>query len=166
VTAKPRYQIVEVIGRGGMGEVCLADDVMLHRKVALKFVNAPGETGGLEQLLGEARAVAALDRTMTAGGQMPVQSGDRAPDFVVPAVHEDRTISLADYRGKTPVLLGLFRGLYCPFCRRAMAQMAATSDHLRSLGVESLAIVGTELTMLACTSSSDPRVWRSAPIHN
>ena len=59
--------------------------------------------------------------------QMPVQSGDRAPDFVVPAVHEDRTISLADYRGRTPVPLGLFRGLYCPFCRRAMAQMAATS---------------------------------------
>jgi peroxiredoxin len=76
---------------------------------------------------------------------MPIQSGDRAPDFVVPAVHEDRTISLADYRGKTPVLLGLFRGLYCPFCRRALAQMAATSDHLRSLGVDSLAIVGTEL---------------------
>lgn len=78
-------------------------------------------------------------------GQMPVQSGDRAPDFVVPAVHEDRTISLADYRGRSPVLLGLFRGLYCPFCRRSLAQMAATSDHLRSLGVESLAIVGTEL---------------------
>ena len=82
---------------------------------------------------------------MTPQGQMPIQPGDRAPDFVVPAVNEDRTISLADYRGKTPVLLGLFRGLYCPFCRRAMAQMAATSDQLRSRGVESLAIVGTEL---------------------
>jgi peroxiredoxin len=82
---------------------------------------------------------------MTPQGQMAIQSGDRAPDFVVPAVHEDRTISLADYRGRTPVLIGLFRGLYCPFCRRALAQMAATSDHLKSLGVESLAIVGTEL---------------------
>ena len=82
---------------------------------------------------------------MAPQSQMPVQSGDRAPDFVVPAVHEDRTISLADYRGRTPVLLGLFRGLYCPFCRRALAQMAATSDNLRSLGVESLAIVGTDL---------------------
>ena len=59
--AEPRYQIVEIIGRGGMGEVCLADDVMLDRKVALKFVSAPGETDGLEQLLGEARAAAALD---------------------------------------------------------------------------------------------------------
>ena len=59
--AEPRYQIVEIIGRGGMGEVCLADDVMLDRKVALKFVTTPGETDGLEQLLGEARAAAALD---------------------------------------------------------------------------------------------------------
>src|SRR5262245_2397250 len=58
---EPRYQIVEVIGRGGMGEVCLADDVMLDRKVALKFVTAPSETGDLEQLLGEARVAAALD---------------------------------------------------------------------------------------------------------
>ena len=61
VTAQPRYQIVEIIGRGGMGEVYLADDVMLDRKVALKFVNAPGDSDGLEQLLGEARAAAALD---------------------------------------------------------------------------------------------------------
>ena len=61
VMAEGRYQIVEIIGRGGMGEVCLADDVMLDRKVALKFVTAPGETDGLEQLLGEARAAAALD---------------------------------------------------------------------------------------------------------
>lgn len=82
---------------------------------------------------------------MTQHAQMPVQSGERAPDFVVPAVHEDRTISLADYRGKTPVLLGLFRGLYCPFCRRAMAQMATMSEQLKSRGVDSLAIVGTEL---------------------
>ena len=82
---------------------------------------------------------------MTQHDQTPVQSGERAPDFVVPAVHEDRTISLADYRGKTPLLLGLFPGMYCPFCRRALAQMATTSEQLKSLGVDSLAIVGTEL---------------------
>ena len=60
VMAEGRYQILEIIGSGGMGEVCLADDVMLDRKVALKFVTAPGETDG-EQLLVEARAAAALD---------------------------------------------------------------------------------------------------------
>src|SRR5262245_18976866 len=58
---EPRYEIVEVIGRGGMGEVCLAEDVMLDRKVALKFVAAPSDTDGLQQLLSEARAAAALD---------------------------------------------------------------------------------------------------------
>ena len=77
--------------------------------------------------------------------QTPVQSGDRAPDFVVPAVHDDRTISLGDYVGKSALLLGLFRGMYCPFCRRALAQMASASDRLKSLGVESLAIVATDL---------------------
>jgi peroxiredoxin len=82
---------------------------------------------------------------MTQPGQTPIQPGEQAPDFAVPAVHEDRIISLADYRGKTPLLLGLFRGLYCPFCRRALAQMATSSDRLKSLGVDCLAIVGTDL---------------------
>src|SRR4026207_2025424 len=61
MVASPRYQITEIIGRGGMGHVCLADDSMLDRKVALKFVTEPDETDGLEQLLSEARAAAALD---------------------------------------------------------------------------------------------------------
>jgi peroxiredoxin len=82
---------------------------------------------------------------MTQSGQVPVQAGELAPDFVVPSVHEERTISLADYRGRAPLLLGLFRGVYCPFCRRALAQMATTSEHLKLLGVDTLAIVGTEL---------------------
>ena len=82
---------------------------------------------------------------MSQTGLMPIQPGDHAPDFAVPAVQDDRTIGLADYRGKTPLLLGLFPGMYCPFCRRALVQMATTSDHLRTLGVDSLAIVGTEL---------------------
>jgi adenylate cyclase len=59
--AAPRYEIVETIGRGGMGEVCLADDLMLHRQVALKFVTSAGGSGVLDQLLGEARAAASLD---------------------------------------------------------------------------------------------------------
>jgi hypothetical protein len=43
------------------------------------------------------------------------------------------------------LFLALFRGLYCPFCRRAIAQMATTSERLKPLGIESLAVVATEL---------------------
>ena len=77
--------------------------------------------------------------------QITVQPGTQAPDFRVPAVQHDGLISLGDYRGRNPLLLGLFPGLYCPFCRRSIALMAATSEKLKACGVESLAIVGTEL---------------------
>ena len=82
---------------------------------------------------------------MTQVMQMPVQPGQAAPEFNVPAVQHDGMISLADYRGRNALLLGLFPGLYCPFCRRSLAMMAATSEKLKPLGIESLAIVGTEL---------------------
>ena len=42
----------------------------------------------------------------------PVASGEPAPDFTLAAAHGDGTVSLADYRGRSPVLLALFRGLY------------------------------------------------------
>ena len=48
----------------------------------------------------------------TNGRTTPVASGKPAPDFMLAAAHGDGTVSLADYRGRTPVLLALFRGLY------------------------------------------------------
>jgi peroxiredoxin len=74
----------------------------------------------------------------------PVSPGEPAPDFLLPTVHQAGTVSLADYRGKTPVLLALMRGLYCAFCRRHIAQLAATRQKLRPLGVDVLAIVGMQ----------------------
>jgi adenylate cyclase len=56
-----RYRILESIGRGGMGEVYLADDLMLDRQVALKFLASPTESHALDHLLAEARAAAALN---------------------------------------------------------------------------------------------------------
>ena len=44
-----------------MGEVCLADDLVLHRQLALKFISASDDQDAVDQLLTEARAAAALD---------------------------------------------------------------------------------------------------------
>ena len=51
-------------------------------------------------------------RMTTNGRTAPVAPGEPAPDFTLPAAHGDGTVSLADYRGRSPVLLALFRGLY------------------------------------------------------
>ncbi len=74
----------------------------------------------------------------------PLKAGEAAPDFSLPAVHQEGNVSLADYRGKSPLLLAIFRGLYCPFCRRAVTQFGTLSDKLKASGVESLAVVATE----------------------
>jgi len=73
----------------------------------------------------------------------PVAPGERAPDFTLPAVDRPETISLADYRGHSPLFLALFIGLWCPFCRRQIAQMTGLESQLKALGVQSLAVVAT-----------------------
>lgn len=73
---------------------------------------------------------------------IPLRAGDRAPNFTLPAADCDSIVALADYRG-TPVLLMLLRGLYCPFCRRQIAQFQPTAERLRALGVETLGVVAT-----------------------
>ncbi len=73
----------------------------------------------------------------------PVGPGEAAPDFSLPAVDRNETISLADYRGRNPVFLALLIGLWCPFCRRQIVQLGATEGKLKAVGVESLAVVAT-----------------------
>ena len=57
------YEIVEKLGAGGMGEVYLARDEHLHRKVALKILPAyfTQEPGRLRRFQQEARAASALN---------------------------------------------------------------------------------------------------------
>ena len=73
----------------------------------------------------------------------PVAAGEPAPDFTLPAIDGAGTVSLADYRGRGPVFLALLVGLWCPFCRRQIAQMGASEGKLKALGVETLGVVAT-----------------------
>lgn len=74
-----------------------------------------------------------------------VQPGERAPELTLPAVNRDGAVSLADFRGRSAVMIGFFRGLHCPFCRRQIAQLGAAQPALAALGVETIAVVNTPL---------------------
>jgi AhpC/TSA family len=43
------------------------------------------------------------------------------------------------------VLLAFFRGIYCPFCRRQIAKLGLARDKLLEAGVETLAVVASNL---------------------
>jgi serine/threonine protein kinase/Tfp pilus assembly protein PilF len=57
------HRIVSRLGAGGMGEVYLAEDATLDRKVAIKFLSVDSQTDekASERLIREARAAAQLD---------------------------------------------------------------------------------------------------------
>src|SRR5688572_3810833 len=61
-TAVAGFEVVNLLGRGGMGEVYLARDTLLGRKVALKFL-LPGRvaSSALNRILEEARTTARLN---------------------------------------------------------------------------------------------------------
>jgi serine/threonine protein kinase len=62
-TTISHYRILSRLGAGGMGEVYLAEDTRLDRKVAIKFLSAESATdeGAKKRLIREARAAAKLD---------------------------------------------------------------------------------------------------------
>jgi hypothetical protein len=62
---------------------------------------------------------------------------------VLDAIWREGKIALSDFRGRRPLLIGLFRGLHCVFCRRNVAAMAQLKPALGEKGVECLAVVNT-----------------------
>ncbi|KQW36474.1 redoxin domain-containing protein [Rhizobacter sp. Root404] len=81
---------------------------------------------------------------MTTAIRSPLAPGEPAPHFALPAVADAATVSLDDYRGRSPLFLALMVGLWCPFCRRQLVQLGALEDRLKALGVETLAVVATD----------------------
>ena len=77
--------------------------------------------------------------------EAPLGPGDRAPEIILDAITREGKVSLDDYRGRSAVLVGLYRGLHCPFCRRHIVAMRQLNPVLREKGVETLAVVNTPL---------------------
>jgi peroxiredoxin len=75
----------------------------------------------------------------------PLQPGERAPNVVLDAITRDGKIAIDDFRGQKPLLVGLFRGLHCPFCRRHIAALSQLTPALREKGIENLTVVNTPI---------------------
>src|SRR5512135_685173 len=86
------YRILEKIGQGGMGEVFLADDTSLHRKVALKFLPSEMQQdfAAHKRFLREAHSAAALDHPFICHINEVAESEGR--DFIVMEYVEGQSV--------------------------------------------------------------------------
>src|SRR5512136_956352 len=86
------YRIIDKIGQGGMGEVFLADDTSLQRKVALKFLPPEMQKDAIarKRFLREARSAAALDNPYICHINEVAESGGR--DFIVMEYVEGQSV--------------------------------------------------------------------------
>ena len=93
------YRIISTLGKGGMGEVYLAEDTRLERKVAIKIL--PPESSSDERaqvrLIREAKAVAKLDHPNVCAIYEVVQEDSRS--FIVMQYVEGETLSTRIARG-------------------------------------------------------------------
>lgn len=85
-----------------------------------------------------------------------VPIGTQAPNFSLPPAAAAAR-SLADHRGR-PVVLVFYRGQWCQFCRRQLAQLAASYEAIRSLDAGLIAI-STE----SPDDTPDPAATRACP---
>jgi serine/threonine protein kinase/tetratricopeptide (TPR) repeat protein len=97
------YRILEKIGEGGMGEVYLAEDIALHRKVAVKFL--PGaytsDPDVLTRFRREAQAAAALSHPNIITIHEVAEHGGRP--FIVMAHVEGDALSARISQGPLPL---------------------------------------------------------------
>ena len=98
-----RYRIDSPLGAGGMGEVFLAHDVRLERRVAIKWLHSDHEQDlvARERLRREALAAAALDHPYIC---KIFEIGDAdGRTFIVMEYVEGETLQVAAHRDLLPV---------------------------------------------------------------
>ena len=97
------YRVLERLGAGGMGEVYLAEDPRLERKVALKCPSHEwlSQPDARERLHREARAAARLTHPNIAAVYDVLDVGDRP--YIVMEYVEGESLSMRLRRGRLPV---------------------------------------------------------------
>jgi TolB-like protein/thioredoxin-like negative regulator of GroEL len=97
------YRLLEVIGRGAMGEVWLAEDTQLPRRVAVKLLPAhlSQDRDAVQRLLREAQAAASVDHPAVVTVYEAGLAGER-PYLVMQRV-EGETLDARLARGPLPV---------------------------------------------------------------
>src|SRR5262245_44481796 len=102
-TTLSHYRILAKLGAGGMGEVYLAQDIRLDRKVALKFLPADVDSNRdrMERFVREAKSAAALNHPHIAHIYEIGQSD--GAHFIAMEFIDGVTLSYKIRRGQTPL---------------------------------------------------------------
>ncbi len=155
------YEITEQLGSGGMGEVYLAQDTRLGRKVAIKvlpaeFASDPERLARFEQ---EARAAAALNHPHIAAVFDVGTEGDT--DFMVQEYLEGDTLREPLQKGALPLKKSL--GLATEIAEALAAARASCSKRARRSGSEANSAGSTLMATLRRRRVSSPRYTSPMP---
>ncbi len=120
----PRYRVVRLLGRGGMGAVYLAEHRLMNRSVALKVISRSltERPATVERFRQEVRAAARLDHPNIVHAYDAEQAGDS--HFLVMEYVEGTDLArLVQQRGPLPVALA------CHFVRQAALGLQHAFEH-------------------------------------
>jgi serine/threonine protein kinase len=97
-----KYQVLEALGAGGMGQVVLCEQTPMGRLVAVKVLPSATQPGALERFHREARAVAALDHPNIVRA-IDVDNEERFHFLVMEYVDGINLQDLVDERGRLEI---------------------------------------------------------------
>ena len=75
----------------------------------------------------------------------PVRNGDEAPDFTLEDL-QGNPVTLSEARGKTATVVVFYRGYWCPFCARQLAELRSLAKGKEQIRVLAISVDDHETT--------------------